>query len=62
VIMALVPDGSRHWTAGELLSASAFALWLALAVFLSLRGLSLAVIWHRHWRNNTWFPAPHDIS
>ena len=37
-------------------------LWLALAVFLSLRGLSLAVIWHRHWRNNTWFPAPHDIS
>lgn len=28
-------------------------LWLALAVFLSLRGLSLAVIWHRHWRNNT---------
>ena len=37
-------------------------LWLALAVFLSLRGLSLAVIWRRHWRNNTWFPAPHDIS
>lgn len=30
-------------------------LWLALAVFLSLRGLSLAVIWHRHWRNNTGF-------
>ena len=38
------------------------ALWLALAVFLALRGLSLAVIRHRHWRNNTWFPAPHDIS
>ena len=37
-------------------------LWLALAVFLSLRGLSLAFIWHRHWRNNTWFPARPDIS
>jgi MATE family multidrug resistance protein len=24
--------------------------------FLSLRGLSLAFIWHRHWQNNTWFP------
>lgn len=32
-------------------------LWLALAVFLALRGVSLAVIWRRHWRNNTWFPA-----
>lgn len=30
-------------------------LWLALAIFLSLRGLSLAFIWHRHWRNGTWF-------
>jgi len=30
-------------------------LWLALAVFLALRGLCLAVIWRRHWRNNTWF-------
>lgn len=30
-------------------------LWLALAVFLALRGMSLAVIWRRHWRNNTWF-------
>lgn len=29
-------------------------LWLALAVFLALRGLSLAWIWRRHWRNNTW--------
>ncbi|KLP58208.1 damage-inducible protein [Enterobacter genomosp. O] len=37
-------------------------LWLALAVFLSLRGLSLAFIWRRHWRNNTWFPSRHDIS
>jgi len=30
-------------------------LWLALAVFLALRGLSLALVWRRHWRNNTWF-------
>ncbi|UQC69539.1 MATE family efflux transporter DinF [Lelliottia sp. AC1] len=30
-------------------------LWLALAVFLALRGLSLALIWRRHWRNNSWF-------
>ncbi len=37
-------------------------LWLALAVFLSLRGLSLAFIWHRHWQNNTWLPSRHDIS
>ncbi|HGV9225258.1 MATE family efflux transporter [Citrobacter amalonaticus] len=32
-------------------------LWLALAVFLALRGLSLAWIWRRHWRNGTWFAA-----
>ena len=30
-------------------------LWLALAVFLALRGLSLAFIWRRHWRNDSWF-------
>lgn len=30
-------------------------LWLSLTVFLALRGLSLAWIWHRHWKNNTWF-------
>lgn len=30
-------------------------LWLAVAVFLALRGLSLGWIWRRHWRNNTWF-------
>ncbi|WP_446028595.1 MATE family efflux transporter DinF [Lelliottia amnigena] len=30
-------------------------LWLALAVFLALRGLSLWVIWRRHWRENSWF-------
>ncbi|EKY1893896.1 MATE family efflux transporter DinF [Salmonella enterica subsp. arizonae serovar 35:z4,z32:-] len=30
-------------------------LWLALTVFLALRGLSLAFIWRRHWRDGTWF-------
>ncbi|HGV2870704.1 hypothetical protein, partial [Escherichia coli] len=23
----------------------------------ALRGLSLAAIWRRHWRNGTWFAA-----
>ncbi|HFU4747413.1 TPA: hypothetical protein ACH532_004799, partial [Escherichia coli] len=23
----------------------------------ALRGLSLAAIWRRHWRNDTWFVA-----
>jgi MATE family multidrug resistance protein len=32
-------------------------LWLALAVFLSLRGLSLGWIWHRHRVRRTWFAA-----
>ncbi|MRT57882.1 MATE family efflux transporter DinF [Enterobacteriaceae bacterium RIT693] len=36
------------------------ALWLSLAVFLALRGLSLGYIWRRHWRNNTWFAAHGD--
>jgi len=36
VVLALAPDGSRHWTVGELLSASGFAVWLALAVTASL--------------------------
>lgn len=36
VVVALAPDGSRHWTAGELLSASGFAVWLALAVSIAL--------------------------
>lgn len=36
VVLALAPDGSRHWTVGELLSASGFALWLALAVSIAL--------------------------
>lgn len=30
-------------------------LWLALAVFLSLRGITLWWIWHRHWQQDTWF-------
>ncbi|RKR53612.1 MATE family multidrug resistance protein [Yokenella regensburgei] len=30
-------------------------LWLSLAVFLALRGLSLAWIWRRHWQRGTWF-------
>ena len=32
-------------------------LWLSVAVFLALRGLSLGWIWRRHWRHNTWFPV-----
>ncbi|QNR99199.1 sensor histidine kinase [Stenotrophomonas sp. 169] len=32
VVLALAPDGSRHWSMGRLVSASGFALWLALAV------------------------------
>ncbi|WP_413507333.1 MATE family efflux transporter DinF [Serratia proteamaculans] len=32
-------------------------LWLALAVFLSLRGIALGWIWHRHRVNGTWFAA-----
>jgi len=32
-------------------------LWLALAVFLGLRGLSLAWIWRRHWQRGTWFSS-----
>jgi multidrug resistance protein, MATE family len=41
-----------------LLTVPAFGnhgLWLSLAVFLALRGLSLAWIWRRHWRLGTWF-------
>ncbi len=33
-------------------------LWLALAVFLALRGLSLALIWRRHWRRGTGLVSP----
>lgn len=31
------------------------ALWLAVMVFLSLRGLTLWLIWRRHWQRKTWF-------
>ncbi|WP_312241036.1 MATE family efflux transporter DinF [Pantoea sp.] len=31
------------------------ALWLAVMVFLLLRGLTLWAIWRRHWRRDTWF-------
>ncbi|WP_418156680.1 MATE family efflux transporter DinF [Pantoea agglomerans] len=32
-------------------------LWLAVTVFLALRGLSLWLIWRKHWRQNSWFDA-----
>lgn len=31
------------------------ALWLAVAVFLSLRGLALGWVWRQHWRRDSWF-------
>ncbi|CAH0272882.1 DNA damage-inducible protein F [Rahnella aquatilis] len=34
------------------------ALWLALTVFLGLRGISLGWIWRRYWRHDTWFSSP----
>ena len=36
VVVALAPDGSRHWTLADFFSASGFALWLALAVTVCL--------------------------
>ncbi|YCI81925.1 MATE family efflux transporter DinF [Enterobacteriaceae bacterium] len=30
-------------------------LWLALCVFLALRGLTLGWMWRRYWRNDCWF-------
>lgn len=30
-------------------------LWLSLTVFLALRGITLAHIWRKHWRNGSWF-------
>ncbi len=30
-------------------------LWLAVTVFLLLRGVTLWFIWRRHWQNNSWF-------
>ena len=32
-------------------------LWLAVAVFLALRGLTLWLVWRRHWQRDTWFNA-----
>lgn len=32
-------------------------LWLAVTVFLAMRGLTLWWIWHRHWRVDSWFAA-----
>lgn len=32
-------------------------LWLAVAVFLALRGVTLWWIWRRHWQHDTWFDA-----
>ena len=34
-------------------------LWLAVTVFLLLRGLTLWLIWRRHWQNNSWFARGH---
>ncbi|WP_330983817.1 MULTISPECIES: MATE family efflux transporter DinF [Enterobacterales] len=36
-------------------------LWLSLAVFLALRGLSLAWIWRRHWQRGTWFSLSSSV-
>lgn len=30
-------------------------LWLAVTVFLAVRGITLWWIWRRHWRNDSWF-------
>ncbi|MCA1176759.1 MULTISPECIES: MATE family efflux transporter DinF [unclassified Pantoea] len=32
-------------------------LWLAVAVFLTLRGVTLWWVWRRHWQHDTWFGA-----
>ncbi|KFK92248.1 MULTISPECIES: MATE family efflux transporter DinF [unclassified Serratia (in: enterobacteria)] len=36
-------------------------LWLALMVFLALRGAALGWIWHRHRVCGTWFPTGHNV-
>ncbi|MFC0228058.1 MATE family efflux transporter DinF [Serratia aquatilis] len=36
-------------------------LWLALAVFLALRGAALGWIWHRHSVQGTWFPPAANL-
>nr|WP_310616579.1 MATE family efflux transporter DinF [Pantoea cypripedii] len=30
-------------------------LWLAVTVFLALRGITLWLVWRRHWRRDSWF-------
>jgi multidrug resistance protein, MATE family len=30
-------------------------LWLAVTVFLALRGITLWLVWRRHWRHDSWF-------
>lgn len=32
-------------------------LWLAMTIFLLLRGASLWVIWHKHWQKGSWIPS-----
>lgn len=32
-------------------------LWLAVTVFLTLRGVTLWWVWRRHWQRDTWFSA-----
>ncbi|OMQ23524.1 MATE family efflux transporter DinF [Serratia oryzae] len=36
-------------------------LWLALMVFLALRGAALGWIWHSHRLRGTWFPSSHNV-
>ena len=33
------------------------ALWLALTVFLGLRGIALGWIWHSYWQRDSWFSS-----
>ena len=33
-------------------------LWLAITVFLALRGLTLGWMWRRHWQRDSWFSQP----
>ncbi|MEB5972268.1 MATE family efflux transporter DinF [Pantoea dispersa] len=33
-------------------------LWLAITVFLALRGLTLWWMWRRHWQRDSWFSQP----
>jgi len=33
-------------------------LWLAITLFLALRGLTLGWMWRRHWQRDSWFSQP----